>query len=333
MAGLDYEFGPTPEVFRALHAHPGYGGPLGVVELDRHYHTTGTPGWDTHVIRSPHYPIGIEVTGPPDGQPIICLAGTPGSRKGPKPAPDEYPEDALVIWPDRPGYGITNFYLTMPQVLRAILQYFNLRNRPVAIVAKSGGMTSALLAAEETPEIACGGFIVPVSPKEGRDAWTSGMNDFNQRVLSLDFGRDGVPNPFGDPQKIRNVLSELERIRQTTKRLADGNSVPENKEAGVTRNTAKAHAAGLQYGSDGRFLDYGLATQYMPDWKRIRSRGPFKIWAASEDVHTPLAIHGAYVAKKLGGAALEIVEGDHYRSNDLTVKAVAWCVQQLKAIS
>lgn len=119
--------------------------------------------------------IGLREYGDPDGRPILCLHGTPGSRFMFAVADDFSRAHGLrLIAPERAGFGLSTFARARPlkrcaDDMAALCKALGLRR--VAVAGVSGGAPFAVAFAAMHPEmVAALGLVSPVGPFAGPES-------------------------------------------------------------------------------------------------------------------------------------------------------------------
>ncbi|MFC1926428.1 alpha/beta fold hydrolase, partial [Chloroflexota bacterium] len=113
---------------------------------------------DTNILRLPDgRQLGYAEYGDPDGKPVILLHGNPNSRLLYGLMPDcPFRPDLHLIAPDRPGYGLSDFYLPGHDILDYPKDIVALANalgiEKYAVFGASGGGPAALACAWKIPE-------------------------------------------------------------------------------------------------------------------------------------------------------------------------------------
>jgi pimeloyl-ACP methyl ester carboxylesterase len=258
--------------------------------------------------------IGFAEYGDPEGQPVLAIHGTPGSRFMFALTDEAARERRLrVIAPERGGYGLSDFRLqtSLAEAASDLEQCANaLDLRRFAVIGVSGGGPYAVAAAAAMPRrVALLALINPVGPvaEYGRRIRMSKVH----RVI---FGRLGRSDAvctvfFWSLRRLVQFAPEL-AYRALRKRVgASDRTVLARDE--VRANLRAALQEGLRPGIDGARQDLRL---YCADW-RLPLRDidvPAVLWQGSDDAVVPPG--AAYeLAETLPNCRLDVVQGcGHY---------------------
>lgn len=132
-------------------------------------------GADQRLILADARVIGFREYGDPEGMPLLCFHGTPGSRFMFQIGDDFARRNGLrLIAPERPGFGLSSFTkarqlsMTAPD-MAALCDALGLSR--VAVAGVSGGAPFAVAFAAEFPErVSAMGLVSPIGPFAGPES-------------------------------------------------------------------------------------------------------------------------------------------------------------------
>jgi pimeloyl-ACP methyl ester carboxylesterase len=145
------------------------------------------PGTSEHIVVFDGRKLAVDVAGDPEGEPVILMHGSPGSKRGPRPRDSVlYRLGVRLISYDRPGYGGSNRDLkrTVADAAADVEAIANdLKIDRFAVVGRSGGGPHALAAAALLPaRVTRAAVLVGIAPQaQDIDDWVEGMTWSNVR--------------------------------------------------------------------------------------------------------------------------------------------------------
>jgi pimeloyl-ACP methyl ester carboxylesterase len=260
--------------------------------------------------------LGLRVSGPIDGLPLVFHHGTPGADT-PIHALERAAHDRGLRYVSfsRPGYGtssrlpgrrVVDVVPDTAAVLKAI------EADRCLVVGWSGGGPHALACGARLPSVAATLVISGVAPYDlpGLD-WTAGMGDDNV----AEFGAALLGEPT-----LRPLLEEVrEQLKDTTTAgiIASLDSLlPDVDKAVLTdefgEDMVASFAEALRHGVDG-WVDDDLAFTEPWGFDLDELSGPVMIWQGSLDLMVPFA-HGEALASRIDGASVHLEEGEGHLS-------------------
>ncbi len=259
----------------------------------------------------------IDISGPPDGLPLLFHHGTPGSSAPVRALQRASSARGLrLVTYSRAGYGESDrlpgrCVVDIVADVEAVLDHLG---APRCLVAGwSGGGPHAL---------ACGARlasrVVGVLSIAGVGPYGATGLDFLDGMGQQNIEEFGAALEGPDP--LRAYLDkDAEELRTTTPAhivTALGSVLPDVDRAVLTdefgEDTAAGFAGALRHGVDG-WLDDDLAFIRPWGFELSEIRVPTFIWQGSADLMVPFA-HGQWLASAVPGATVHLVEGEGHLS-------------------
>jgi pimeloyl-ACP methyl ester carboxylesterase len=256
--------------------------------------------------------ISIQVSGDPEGSPVILLHGTPGSRVGP------YPRGQLLhrmgvklITFDRPGYGGSD-RLPGRQVadvagdVAAIADHLGISR--FAVVGRSGGGPHALACAALLPDrVSRAAVLVGLAPQgaEGLD-WFDGMVESN--VLHFTAAGAGLGPLAG------RLMASADAFHADPASLIDGllanltdDDLTVVADPGIRAMLIRSYQEALRTSVDGWIDD---ARAFCRPWgfDPATVTVPVLLWHGDRDMFSPVA-HARWLGARIPDATLVVKSG------------------------
>lgn len=260
--------------------------------------------------------LGLRSYGAPDGQPVLCLHGTPGSRLKFRMAGAAACEFGLRLYcPDRWGYGLSAGPGSVPTLLAFAADMRELADAldlgRFAVVGISGGGPFAAAVAAELPDrverLALIAPVGPIAPAANQEPPIGAFHRFTFTALPKIPG--GVRLTFS----AFRVLLALSPGLAVTAVAARAHKADRQ----VFRDRSRAQAlgetmrAGLAAGAAGPVIDMRLfANPWDIDVNAITA--PTRLWLGLDDRNVPLG-PARQLAQAIPGATLrEIPRAGHF---------------------
>jgi pimeloyl-ACP methyl ester carboxylesterase len=260
--------------------------------------------------------LGLRVSGPIDGLPLVFHHGTPGADT-PIHALERAAHDRGLRYVSfsRPGYGtssrlpgrrVVDVVPDTAAVLKAI------EADRCLVVGWSGGGPHALACGARLPSVAATLVISGVAPYDlpGLD-WTAGMGDDNVAEFGAALAGEATLRPFLDVARGELKDADAAAIRTSLESI-----LPAVDQAALTdefgEDMAASFAEALRHGVDG-WVDDDLAFTEPWGFDFDEISVPVMIWQGSVDLMVPFA-HGRALASLLPTASVHLEEGEGHLS-------------------
>jgi pimeloyl-ACP methyl ester carboxylesterase len=260
--------------------------------------------------------LGLRVSGPIDGLPLVFHHGTPGADT-PIRALERAAHDRGLRYVSfsRPGYGtssrlpgrrVVDVVPDTAAVLKAI------EADRCLVVGWSGGGPHALACGARLPSVAATLVISGVAPYDlpGLD-WTAGMGDDNVAEFGAALAGEATLRPFLDVARGELKDADAAAIRTSLESI-----LPAVDQAALTdefgEDMAASFAEALRHGVDG-WVDDDLAFTEPWGFDFDELSGPVMLWQGRLDLMVPFA-HGAAQASRIAGASVHLEEGEGHLS-------------------
>lgn len=279
------------------------------------------------IVRHAGRDLAVDITGDSDGQPILLMHGTPGSRTGPKPRSIVlYRMGIRLITYDRPGYGGSTrdegrTVFDAAEDVEAIADSLKLDS--FAVVGRSGGGPHALACAASdllAHRITRVGVLVTLAPPNsaGLD-WYRGMGASNLEEHSFDpvalaaALTERANNTRRDPQSLLDHLSG--DLTPADRKVID--------DVAIGNQLKASYAEAVRPGAYG-WIDDDLA--FRSDWgfDPASIKLPVRLWHGAKDVFSP-ASHAKWLAKQMPDAeALVQADAGHFSAVETLPAMLRW---------
>jgi pimeloyl-ACP methyl ester carboxylesterase len=283
------------------------------------------------LVPSPHGGVlSVEVSGAPDGRPVVLMHGTPGSRSGPRPRGSVlYRMGVRLVSYDRPGYGGST---RVPGRLvgdaaadvAAIADVLELES--FAVIGRSGGGPHALACAALLPDrVTRSAALVSIAPPDAPGlAWFDGMAKSNasdyevaDRDVALFTERllERADRARRDPESLMEELRA--ELRHSDLRVIDDKA--------MRRLILDTYAEAMRFGGHG-WVDDALA--FRRDWgfKLSDVDSEVLLWHGADDSFSPVG-HTEWLASQLRYASVQIqADTAHFGAMEILPQALAWVV-------
>ncbi|MFG2043283.1 alpha/beta fold hydrolase [Dactylosporangium sp. NPDC048998] len=269
-----------------------------------------------------------EVSGKPDGRPVVLHHGMPGSASGPKPRNSVlYRAGIRLICYSRPGYGDSTRRerRTVADAADDVLALAGaLGLDRFAVLGRSGGGPHALACAALLPErVTRAAALVSFAPRDaiGLD-WYRDMAASNQHSYAA--AEDGGELLQGQ------LRHESDRVNADPRHLltrllrempgADRRIVAD---PGIESQLLQTYAVAVRAGAGGWIDDMlALSSDWGFDLGDIRV--PVRFWHGAEDQFAP-ASHTRWLAEHIAGAKAEIEHGKaHFHALTVMLDLMCW---------
>ena len=272
--------------------------------------------------------LSTQVSGDPDGRPVLLLHGTPGSRLGPHPRSAVLHRLGIrLISFDRPGYGGSdrvegrNVADAASDVL-AIADAYGLDR--FAVVGRSGGGPHALACAALLPHrLTKAAVLVGIAPHGaiGLD-WFDGMAEFNVAEF------EAAASSYED------IVAHTKEVASATR--ADPASLIARLQAelpepdlrvvadqGIRSKLVETYAEALRT-SDYGWVDDALAFCSPWGFDPTTVTVPVLLWHGASDVFSP-ASHARWLASRITNATVVVQAGAaHFGALDVLPDILRW---------
>ena len=271
--------------------------------------------------------------GDPDGFPVLCLHGTPGSRFSRHHDEGVYASaGARVVTYDRPGYGGSARHRGRDVVdcvedVAALADALGIER--FAVIGYSGGGPHALAAAvrlqERVTRAACD---VGIAPYDAPDLdFFEGMDPLNVQELGWALQGEDVYS-----REIKREARELlERVADDPGNVLGDFELPEADRAELARPEVHAviregMSEALRNGVWG-WVDDGLCMVRTWGFDVSEIRVPTRVVYGASDVLVPAA-HGAWLARNVPGAEVLVNDAQgHVAGDDVVAEQFSWLVR------
>jgi pimeloyl-ACP methyl ester carboxylesterase len=276
--------------------------------------------------------LAVQVSGNPNGVPVLLLHGTPGSRVGPYPKGRVlYKLGVRLLSFDRPGYGHSDRQPArvvadvVPDVT-AIADAFGLDR--FAVLGRSGGGPHALACAALLPErVTRAGVLVGLAPwaAEGLD-WFAGMSDSNVLEYST-----AASSP---DELMAHLIQAATRIQaDPASHVNDiiGPEMPESdrrvvSDGGIRSMLERMFEEATRTSADG-WIDDALAFCSPWGFDIADIKVPVLLWHGENDVFSPVA-HARWLAERIPGAIMAIRPGSaHFGALEVLPDVLSWLIR------
>jgi pimeloyl-ACP methyl ester carboxylesterase len=277
----------------------------------------------------------FEEWGDPQGTPVLCLHGTPGSRFNRHHDQGVYAKaGARVVTYDRPGYGGSTRHRGRDVVgcvddIAALVDALGIER--FAVIGYSGGGPHALAAAARLPErvtrAACDVGVAPYDA-DGLDFF-DGMDPLN--VQELGWALEGEEVYAREIEREAREL--LERVSENPANvLGEDWELPEADRAELARPELhdvirESMTEAFRNGVWG-WVDDGLCFVRSWGFDLSEIRVPTRVVYGASDVLVPAA-HGEWLARNVPGAEVVVQETQgHVAGDDVVAEQFGWLVRQ-----
>jgi pimeloyl-ACP methyl ester carboxylesterase len=281
--------------------------------------------------------VAYEVTGAPDGFPVVLMHGTPGSRQGPKPRGIVlYRMGIRLVAYDRPGYGDSDRFegrdvADAARDVEAIADQLELER--FAVLGRSGGGPHALACAADEQlrsRVTRVAVMVSLAPSDAMElAWFDGMNSDNVRGFGA-----GSPDTEALIEEIRRRAARTaEDPRFLLRDLMTQMGPPDRRainDAALRRILFDTYQDALRAEPYGWIDDVlALRRSWKFDLDTIDTRvTPVRIWHGAEDTFAP-ASHGQWLAARIPGAEIEVQPGAaHFDAMQQLPRILRWLTEE-----
>lgn len=271
--------------------------------------------------------LAVDVSGDPDGVPILLMHGTPGSRTGPKPRSIVlYRMGIRLITYDRPGYGGSDRHpkrrvIDAADDVKAIADALGVDR--LAVVGRSGGGPHALACAASdqlADRITKVGVLVTLAPPNsaGLD-WYRGM------------GASNLEEHSSDPAALNDALIErAEHTRRDPQSLLDHlepDLTPADRrvvdDVAIGVQIRASYAEGVRPGAYG-WIDDDLAFRSHWGFDPASIKLPVRLWHGAKDAFSP-ASHARWLAKQMPFAEAVVQEdAGHFSAVEILPTMLRW---------
>jgi pimeloyl-ACP methyl ester carboxylesterase len=279
--------------------------------------------------------LAVDVSGDPDGVPVVHFHGMPGSRSGPRPRSSVlYRQGIKLISYDRPGYGDSTrkagrSVADSAKDVAAIAEYFKLDR--LAVAGRSGGGPHALAAIALLPDLVlCAAVFVSLAPADapGLD-WFNGMTDTN--VMEYLIAGDDDPRLA---ERLRLRADQAVRDPDTlVGQLRDDMTGPDRRavnDVTMLRLLREAYRQAFRSGSDG-WADDVIALRRPWGFHVGQITRPVRLWHGENDNFAPVS-HARWLERKIPSAQMYVQAGTaHFGAVEALTEAFPWVIQKLAA--
>ena len=270
--------------------------------------------------------------GDPDGFPVLCLHGTPGSRFSRHHDEGVYAAaGARVVTYDRPGYGGSDRHRGRDVVdcvddVVALVDALGIER--FAVIGYSGGGPHALALAARLPDrvnrAACDVGVAPYDA-DGLD-WFDGMDPLN--VQEFGWALEGEEVYAREIEREAREL--LERVAVDPGNVLGDFEIPDADRAELARPEVhdvirEGMAESFRNGVWG-WVDDGLCFARSWGFDVSEIRVPTRVVYGASDVLVPAA-HGVWLARNVPGAEVLVNEAQgHVAGDDVVAEQFRWLV-------
>ena len=271
--------------------------------------------------------------GDPDGFPVLCLHGTPGSRFSRHHDESVYAAaGARVVTYDRPGYGGSDRHRGRDVVdcvddVVALVDALGIGR--FAVIGYSGGGPHALALAARLPDrvnrAACDVGVAPYDA-DGLD-WFDGMDPLN--VQEFGWALEGEEVYAREIEREAREL--LERVAVDPGNVLGDFEIPDADRAELARPEVhdvirEGMAESFRNGVWG-WVDDGLCFARLWGFEVSEIRVPTRVVYGASDVLVPAA-HGEWLARNVPGAEVRVNETQgHVAGDDVVAEQFGWLVR------
>ena len=272
--------------------------------------------------------------GDPDGFPVLCLHGTPGSRLSRHHDDGVYAATgARVVTYDRPGYGGSDRHRGRDVVdcvedVAALAEALGIER--FAVIGYSGGGPHALAVAARLPgrvtRAACDVGVAPYDA-EGLD-WFEGMDPLNVQ----EFGWALEGEEVYSREIEREARELLERVAVDPGNVLGDFEIPDADRAELARPEVhdvirESMAEAFRNGVWG-WVDDGLCFARPWGFEVSEIRVPTRVVYGASDVLVPAA-HGEWLARHVPEAEVLVNETQgHVAGDDVVAEQFAWLARE-----
>jgi pimeloyl-ACP methyl ester carboxylesterase len=273
----------------------------------------------------------VEVSGAPNGIPVVLMHGTPGSRSGPKPRPSVlYRLNVRLVTYDRPGYGGSDRHESRKVAdaatdVEAIADTLGIPS--FAVVGRSGGGPHALACAALLGErVTRAAVLVGMAPADapGLD-WFQGMNEGNVTEYTAanaanasavtDLLSVKVDAARADPETLLREIEAQLRDPDPDKRLLEHVS--------MRKLLVDTYREAVRTGPYGWIDDViALSSEWGFSLESIRC--PVRLWHGANDTFSPVD-HAHWLARRIDRAEIHVEpNAAHFKAVEVLPDMLSW---------
>jgi pimeloyl-ACP methyl ester carboxylesterase len=291
------------------------------------------PARGTYAERDDGRRVAFEVSGAPDGFPVVLMHGTPGSRKGPRPRGIVLHRHGVrLITYDRPGYGDSDRregrdVADAARDVEAIVETLGVQR--FAVVGRSGGGPHALACAADPSlrsRMSKVAVLVSFAPSDAADfEWFAGMNDDNARA----FGPAEVDAAAVESDIAERAATAAREPRNLMRQLM-GQMTTEDRQIvntfALRRTIVENYRHAVANGPWG-WIDDALALRR--DWKLELATidtalTRVLIWHGANDTFAPVT-HAYWLADQIPGAEIHVQpDAAHFDAMEALPRILPW---------
>jgi pimeloyl-ACP methyl ester carboxylesterase len=272
----------------------------------------------------------LDVSGEPDGVPVVLMHGTPGSRHGPKPRGKAlYNLGVRLIAYDRPGYGGSSplpgrRVADAATDVAAIADALDLDR--FAVIGRSGGGPHALACAALLPDRVTRTVVLVslANPDATGLDWFAGMTPTNIRDFT------GGADPLGLARHIETLADRTKRDPESLVLALESEMTAADRrvvgDVAIRRLLLEAYREALRAGPAG-WIDDVLALRNPWGFSLGSIARPVRLWHGKEDNIAP-ASHTEWLARRIPGAEAVLQAGAaHFAAVEILPEMLSWLIR------